>query len=408
MVTVSIVVPVYNNAKYLKQCLDSLINQTFKDIEIICINDGSKDNSLEILENYAKKDERIRVINKENQGQSIARNLGIQLAKGEYIGFVDSDDWADKEMFEKLYKNAKLYDSDIAMCSINVYDEFSQKYSTNDPYMTLDIFPSSFENHCFEPFQTFDFLFRICVVPWNKIYKREFLIKKQIEFPENLIYEDNVFCVETIIRAKILSIIKEPLIVYRKNSTTSYISSAKKDKKKLDVFKVFDIEEKVIKKSNDYYALKTYFKWHKIHSLSYWFKKIESPQVKFIYFLKLLIKAPFVLLLPIKEKLYARTLIKKLNLHKDKKIAFWGASIFLENILKSKKLEKDNIVAIIDKNESRRGDLIEGIKIILPSDLKNMQVDIIVPTILNIYNFEKIAQTEIDSLGLGCKVVKWD
>ena len=100
-IKISIIVPVYNCAKYIKKCLDSLINQTFKNIEIILVNDGSTDNSEEIIQSY--DDNRIVYIKQKNQGPSAARNLGIDLAKGEYIGFVDSDDWIDADYYEKLY-----------------------------------------------------------------------------------------------------------------------------------------------------------------------------------------------------------------------------------------------------------------------------------------------------------------
>ena len=94
-VKVSVIIPLYNVENYLKQCLDSVVNQTLKEIEIICINDGSTDNSKQILEDYARKDDRIKIINRKNSGQGVARNVGIKYAKGEYIGFVDSDDWVD-------------------------------------------------------------------------------------------------------------------------------------------------------------------------------------------------------------------------------------------------------------------------------------------------------------------------
>ena len=102
-IKVSIIIPVYNVEKYLQKCLESLVNQTLKEIEIICINDGSTDKSEEILKIFAQKDDRIIVVNKENEGQSVARNVGIKLAKGEFLGFVDSDDWVDLDFFEKLY-----------------------------------------------------------------------------------------------------------------------------------------------------------------------------------------------------------------------------------------------------------------------------------------------------------------
>ncbi len=100
---VSIIVPVYNVENYLDRCLDSLINQSFDDIEIICINDGSTDNSLSILKDYEKKDARVKIINKDNSGVSDCRNNGINVANGEYIVFVDSDDWIDVNMIETMY-----------------------------------------------------------------------------------------------------------------------------------------------------------------------------------------------------------------------------------------------------------------------------------------------------------------
>ena len=116
---VSVIVPVYNVEPYLHKCLDSLVNQTLKDIEIICINDCSPDKSLAILKEYAKKDERVKIIDfKENQGVSAARNIGMKIAKGEYIGFCDPDDYVDLDFYEKLHKLAKSKDADIAKAAI--------------------------------------------------------------------------------------------------------------------------------------------------------------------------------------------------------------------------------------------------------------------------------------------------
>ena len=127
---ISIIIPVYNVEEYLPKCLDSVINQTLKDIEIICINDCSTDNSLEILENYVKKDSRIIVLNQEkNQGQGAARNRGLQIASGEYVGFVDSDDWVENDYFEKLYNAAIKYNADIATVNMLKHKKYYKKYN---------------------------------------------------------------------------------------------------------------------------------------------------------------------------------------------------------------------------------------------------------------------------------------
>lgn len=128
MEKVSIIVPIYNSEKFLKKCLDSLINQTYKNIEIVCVNDGSKDNSLEILKDYKSKDNRVVVIDKENEGVSIARNTGIQKATGEYITFVDSDDWVDEDFIEKLY--TALKEQNVEVVRGNFYK--NSNYETHD------------------------------------------------------------------------------------------------------------------------------------------------------------------------------------------------------------------------------------------------------------------------------------
>ena len=112
-VKLSIIVPVFNTEKYLSECLNSLINQTLKSIEIICVDDGSTDNSLSILEKFHSKDERVKIIHQGNFGVSVARNNGIAMAQGEYIGFVDSDDWVDADFFEKLYNASQKFGAEV-------------------------------------------------------------------------------------------------------------------------------------------------------------------------------------------------------------------------------------------------------------------------------------------------------
>lgn len=117
MIKVSVIIPVFNTEKYINKCLSSLVNQTLDDIEIICVNDGSADNSLEIIEKIANNDARIKIINQEHKKQGAARNAGLKIAEGEYIGFVDSDDWIDLNYYEMLYNTAKKYDADIALAT---------------------------------------------------------------------------------------------------------------------------------------------------------------------------------------------------------------------------------------------------------------------------------------------------
>lgn len=184
MAKVAIIVPVYNVEKYLRKCLDSLINQTLKDIEIICINDGSTDKSLEILKEYKNRDSRIILLNPKNSGQSVARNRGIEIAKGEYLGFVDPDDWIDLDYYEKLYNAASTNDTDIAVGGIIRVTGIKKKKFLNFEKETLT--------------DNTKLKFELCDVPeksyiWNKIYKTQKLKEINLKFEEGRIFEDCIF-----------------------------------------------------------------------------------------------------------------------------------------------------------------------------------------------------------------------
>ncbi len=281
---ISIIIPVYNNEKYLEACLNTISNQTIKNIEIICINDGSTDNSLNILNSYAQKDSRFKVLSQDNKGQSSARNLGMTIAKGEYMGFMDSDDWAKTDAFEKMYFNAKKFNADISMCAVTTYNEKTFVTNHEDPYTSLNIFPDSFQNRIFSFEETYNFIFRICVSPLNKIYRRKYLEDKKIKFKEGLFFEDNLFFYETFMQTKKCCLLKENLITYRLNSANS---TCAKDEKKLDFFKVFEYMEAFLKEKSFYEHLKDYYELHKKNTFNYWLDKIQDEKIKQEYELKL-------------------------------------------------------------------------------------------------------------------------
>lgn len=217
MTKVSIIVPVYNVEKYLSECLESLISQTLSDIEIICVNDGSEDSSFKILEEYAQKDKRIVVINQENSGLSAARNTGMRFANGEYIGFVDSDDWIDSNFYEKLYNSAKNNDADIVVASIIRYRKCAQKYRvkyTNEKvYTDLQDKISA----CSIP--------KICYV-WNKLYKNE-IIKDKL-FTPNVYFEDVIWLPKVIKCANKIVTVADTNYYYRVNNNSIVKKTSKK------------------------------------------------------------------------------------------------------------------------------------------------------------------------------------
>ena len=215
-VKVSIVIPFHNVQEYLETALTTVVNQTLKETEIICINDNSDDGSLDIVQRFAQNDGRFKIINLDSrQGQGFARNIGIDNATGKYIGFVDADDWINETMFEKLFNKAEETNSDISMCKTILFDEKSQK-EIFDGYYQLNSL-NNFLDRSFSSYAIKDNLLNFNVAIWNKIYKTDFLKNLNIKFPSGYIYEDLPFFFETLLKSGNLSIVNENLYYYRIN-----------------------------------------------------------------------------------------------------------------------------------------------------------------------------------------------
>ena len=277
---VSIIVPVYNADLYLEKCLNSLVNQTLQDIEIICVNDNSKDKSLKILQKFAKNDNRIKIINfKETNGQSKARNIAIESVSGEYIGFVDADDFVDIDMFEKMYKKAQK--SDMVMCQTKVFDEKVQSYK-DDAYFALDCFDDKFTEKPFNHEDTKDFITEINVSVWNKIYRTEFLKKCGVKFQEGFIYEDLPYFYEVYTLAKKVVLLKEFLYTYRINNKNSTMTRTDKNvKDRVDMAsQTYD----VLKKQKYFSEIKSNVVNAIIHDLFYRYLIIDSRYQKEYFF----------------------------------------------------------------------------------------------------------------------------
>lgn len=199
-IKVSVIVPVYNVEEYLARCLDSLVNQSLKDIEIIVVNDGSPDNSQKIIDNYCKKYKNIKSFIKENGGVSDARNFGIEKAQGEYIAFVDGDDYVSNDMYQKMYDKAKLGNFDIVVCDLNyVYENGEiKRVSSKIEKDTVDIKKTYVNMYP-------------CV--WNKIFKRE-LFNTGIRFKKGVWFEDVDFLYKIFPFIKNIGVVKEPFNQY--------------------------------------------------------------------------------------------------------------------------------------------------------------------------------------------------
>lgn len=216
---VSIIVPVYNVEKYVGQCLDSLLNQTFKEFEIICIDDGSTDQSLQILEYYEKRDFRIIVVNQNNKGAGAARNFGLQFAKGKYIFFLDADDFFEPKMLETCVKAMDEEQSDIVIYRAQKYDQQTGKVS---------VIPDGEKAACcpnyspFSPHEVSKYLYNICrIAPWNMMFRHSFVRNKALKFQEIARSNDAAFYFQALAQAEKISILKQIFVNYRVNMGNS-------------------------------------------------------------------------------------------------------------------------------------------------------------------------------------------
>ena len=275
MVDVSVIVPVYNVEDYLGECLDSIVNQSLRNIEIICINDGSSDNSLDILNEYAKRDDRIKVIDQENAGLGASRNQGLINAKGKYVLFIDSDDYIDLTTLEKLYDNAISNDSDMVLykflklnknriskrkVAFRIDEIFGQRDYSHFTFTYADVKP-----------QVLNTAFSACL----KLYKKEFLDSDDdFYFSTGTAFEDVLFHVKVMLNASRISFVPEYLYYYRfnQNSIVNTCENA------FDILKVIDSVEEYLIKSDYYNEFIDEFNLFKVAQIYSYVKSSKSAE----------------------------------------------------------------------------------------------------------------------------------
>ena len=201
MVKVSVVIPFYNVEDYLQECLDSIINQTLDDIEIICVNDGSTDNSLKIVERFAHSDDRIKIFSQENKGASASRNHGIKKAQGDYIYFMDSDDILELNALEELFDFSASNNLDILIFKIIAFNDETGEQQTLNYYEMP--FLKSFNEKVFNYKDLGENAIKLAVSPPGKLFKRDLI--HSIEFLEGYIFEDNLYFAEAMLKAERVS-----------------------------------------------------------------------------------------------------------------------------------------------------------------------------------------------------------
>ena len=228
---VSIIIPVYNTENFLVKCLNSVVSQTLSEIEFICVDDESTDNSLEILQEYAKNDKRFKILTQKHSGAGVARNYGIDNAEGKFILFLDSDDWIEKDTCKKLYAQSTRLNTDLV-----IFDVF---WHTEDGIKKFCYFSNNEFNQDFESF-VFDYHFiknKLMIgnlgVIWSKFYKSSFIKDNNIRFPKHKIYNDVEFHFKSLLFAQKISYLPEYFYHYIKFDHPSLQTSFREGKDEL-------------------------------------------------------------------------------------------------------------------------------------------------------------------------------
>lgn len=235
MSRVSVIVPVYNAEKYLRECVERIVAQTLQDIEIIFVDDGSTDGSLSIIQEYAKKDNRIQIVKGEHRGGGAARNLGLEKATGDYLAFFDSDDLMELEMLEKAYNQAEKETADVTVFSVRFWHEATGAVTDEVCGLRVENLPER-ETFCYKDMKQYIFN-SFHNWPWNKLFRRAFIMEHGIRFQEIMRTNDLLFTAKALILAERITTVREYLAMYRVRLTDS--CQASNNLAPLDFYKAF-------------------------------------------------------------------------------------------------------------------------------------------------------------------------
>lgn len=262
MTKISVILPVYNAERYIKKAIESVLNQSFTDFELIVVNDGSTDSTQDIINSF--DDKRIRLITQENLGPGASRNNALKIARGEYVMYLDSDDWFCSDAFKIAYDEITSKDADLTFFQMINYDDETSEVYPND-WFDLTTFDESFEGRVFSPAETPGSIFDLSVGVCQKIYKTGFLRKIDARFPEGIFFEDMPFFFYVYLKAERISIVKRHLYYRRKhNSSITHVV----DEKFLDTVRAGQILMDIFIKNN-------WYDMYKFDLLAY---KINGPR----------------------------------------------------------------------------------------------------------------------------------
>ena len=255
-IKVSVIMPIYNAYDYLRPAIDSVLDQTLKEIELICVDDGSTDSSFDLIKEYQKKDERIRIVTETNAGPALARNNGIKRARGEYIAFLDADDFFEPTLLEKLYALATEKDLDIALCEYDIFNSRRATFEAAPPVEHGEIYKDgevTSKRLC--PDKIF---LSTNGAAWNKLFRRSFVIEKQLVFLNDAkVYEDVYFTVSALSLAERVAKVSEVLVHHRIYTDQSRSKMFRKHY--AQVLNVFVALKEFLRHNGMYYPLSTSF-----------------------------------------------------------------------------------------------------------------------------------------------------
>lgn len=222
MPEVSVIIPCYNVSDYIEECLDSFVNQTYRDFEVICIDDGSTDDTADIIGAYMETDRRIRLIRQSNQYAGAARNNGMKCARGKYLFFFDGDDFCEKELLDKMVASAEKYDSDIVVCDLHRYDNVTGEYTDTIGYLRMS-YVCEFEERGTVSYRDIpDYILMFASSgPQNKIYRKDFIEREGLLFQTSKRDNDEYFVCMSMVLADRISWVPEKLATYRINNPAS-------------------------------------------------------------------------------------------------------------------------------------------------------------------------------------------
>ena len=380
-IQISIIIPVYNVEKYLRECLDSILNQTFQDFEIICVDDGSTDKSLKILQEYKRKDDRFVILQQRHSGAGSARNNGIRLAEGKYIQFLDSDDYFEPNLLEEMYNHAEKFDTDLTVCSSRKIDDKGNITETGSPNFPINIDKVPMEK-VFNREDFKDDIFSLFTpVVWNKLIKKSFLKENHLEFPPLTIYEDIAFMHSLVLCANKIVAFNKELVNYRFNRPGSLVST--RSQHTIDAVKSCMYLGEFLKSRGflpEYEnAYRKVFINHIRAEISY------CNEDEYKNFLQ-----EFKTLLPNDWQKYQSALRKDYitpeYLKKfigNKKVMLWGGSLFIKQVLERETEKNPNILGIIDRNAASAGKPFCNYTIYPPEAINELKPDGVILTVLS-------------------------